>query len=84
MVRLGALTLIFFFQNVLVRRPVVYVWVRRAYLLFILVWLGWYANAQLSVVNLLALFGVIGGLGAMTSAKTAPEASQSLVAYDAR
>ncbi|HRY11108.1 MAG TPA: hypothetical protein P5544_14160 [Candidatus Nanopelagicales bacterium] len=32
----------------------------------------------------LALFGVIGGLGAMTSAKTAPEASQSLVAYDAR
>ena len=32
----------------------------------------------------LALFGVIGGLGAMTSAKTAPEVSQSLVAYDAR
>ncbi|QDP26206.1 NosR/NirI family protein [Bradyrhizobium cosmicum] len=50
---LGALTLIFFFQNVLVRRPAVYVWVRRGYLLFILVWLGWYANAQLSVVNVL-------------------------------
>ncbi|MBR0847933.1 regulatory protein NosR [Bradyrhizobium diazoefficiens] len=50
---LGALTLIFFFQNFLVRRPAVYVWVRRAYLLFILVWLGWYANAQLSVVNVL-------------------------------
>jgi NosR/NirI family nitrous oxide reductase transcriptional regulator len=50
---LGALTLIFFFQNVLVRRPTVYVWVRRGYLLFILVWLGWYANAQLSVVNVL-------------------------------
>ncbi len=50
---LGALTLIFFFQNVLVRRPAVYVWVRRVYLLFILVWLGWYANAQLSVVNVL-------------------------------
>ena len=50
---LGALTLIFFFQNQLVRRPKVYTWVRRAYLLFILVWLGWYANAQLSVVNVL-------------------------------
>ncbi len=50
---LGALTLTFFFQNQLVRRPKVYTWVRRAYLLFILVWLGWYANAQLSVVNVL-------------------------------
>jgi NosR/NirI family nitrous oxide reductase transcriptional regulator len=48
---LGALTLIFFFQNVLVRRPVLYTWVRRSYLAFVLVWLGWYANAQLSVVN---------------------------------
>lgn len=50
---LGMLTLIFFFQNVLVRRPQVYVWVRRVYLLFVLVWLGWYVNAQLSVVNVL-------------------------------
>ncbi|MEZ2145076.1 4Fe-4S binding protein [Bradyrhizobium sp. DN5] len=50
---LGALTLIFFFQNQLVRRPKVYTWVRRVYLAFILVWLGWYANAQLSVVNVL-------------------------------
>ena len=33
--------------------PTVYTWVRRGYLLFILVWLGWYANAQLSVVNVL-------------------------------
>jgi NosR/NirI family nitrous oxide reductase transcriptional regulator len=52
-VALGVLTMIFFFQNVLVRRPVVYTWVRRVYLLYILVWLGWYANAQLSVVNVL-------------------------------
>lgn len=50
---LGGLTLIFFFQNFLVRRPTVYTWVRRSYLVFILVWLGWYANAQLSVVNVL-------------------------------
>jgi NosR/NirI family nitrous oxide reductase transcriptional regulator len=48
---LAALTVIFFFQNILVRRPSLYTWVRRAYLAFVLVWLGWYANAQLSVVN---------------------------------
>lgn len=47
------LTGIFFFQDALVRRPAVYVWVRRAYLTFTLVWLGWYANAQLSVVNVI-------------------------------
>jgi NosR/NirI family transcriptional regulator, nitrous oxide reductase regulator len=50
---LGTLTLIFFFQNQLVRRPTVYVWVRRSYLAVILLWLGWYANGQLSVVNVL-------------------------------
>lgn len=48
-----ALTAIFFFQDWLVRRPRLYTWVRRGYLLFTLVWLGWYANAQLSVVNVL-------------------------------
>jgi NosR/NirI family nitrous oxide reductase transcriptional regulator len=47
------LTVIFFFQDWLVRRPVLHVWVRRSYLAFVLVWLGWYANAQLSVVNVL-------------------------------
>lgn len=52
-VALLVLTAIFFFQDSLVRRPKVYVWVRRAYLTFTLVWLGWYANAQLSVVNVL-------------------------------
>ncbi len=50
---IAVLTAIFFFQNALVRRPVVYTWIRRAFLLFTLVWLGWYANAQLSVVNVL-------------------------------
>ena len=51
----GLLTLtgIFFFQDWLVRRPKLFGWVRRGYLLFTLVWLGWYANAQLSVVNVL-------------------------------
>ena len=49
-----ALTGIFFFQNLLVRRPRLYVWVRRGFLAFTLLWLGWYANAQLSVVNVIA------------------------------
>ena len=56
---LGALTLIFFFQNVLVRQPTLYTWVRRAYLVFVLVWLGWYANAQLSVVNVMTFFNAL-------------------------
>lgn len=44
---------IFFFQNTLVKRPRFFKWLRRSYLLFILVWLGLYANTQLSVVNVL-------------------------------
>nr|WP_170109087.1 NosR/NirI family protein [Neorhizobium huautlense] len=47
------LTAIFFFQDWLVKRPALFAWIRRSYLLFTLVWLGWYANAQLSVVNVL-------------------------------
>lgn len=47
------LTAIFFFQDWLVQRPRLFGWVRRSYLLFTLVWLGWYANTQLSVVNVL-------------------------------
>lgn len=47
------LTAIFFFQDWLSRRPVTRVWGRRVFLLYSLVWLGWYANAQLSVVNVL-------------------------------
>ncbi|TCZ56015.1 regulatory protein NosR [Roseicella aquatilis] len=52
-VALGILTLIFFFQDQLVRRPTLYRWVRRGFLVWTLVWLGWYANAQLSVVNVI-------------------------------
>ncbi|WP_455274860.1 4Fe-4S binding protein [Rhizobium herbae] len=47
------LTGIFFFQDWLVKRPRLFAWVRNGYLLFTLVWLGWYAGAQLSVVNVL-------------------------------
>ena len=48
-----ALTGIFFFQDILVRRPVLYDRVRLAFLAFSLFWIGWYAQAQLSVVNIL-------------------------------
>ncbi|MCB4825063.1 NosR/NirI family protein [Roseicella aerolata] len=52
-VALMILTGIFFFQDHLVRRPALYRWVRRGFLIWTLVWLGWYANAQLSVVNVI-------------------------------
>lgn len=52
-IALLVLTAIFFFQSWLVSRPRLFAWIRRGYLLFTLVWLGWYANAQLSVVNVL-------------------------------
>lgn len=47
------LTGIFFFQDWLVKQPKLFAWVRNGYLVFTLFWLGWYANAQLSVVNVL-------------------------------
>lgn len=53
-VALILLTAIFFFQAALVKRPVLYDRVRIGYLVFTLFWLGWYAGAQLSVVNVLA------------------------------
>src|SRR5690606_7452450 len=50
---LAALTLIFFFQDLLVAREKLFDRVRLAYLALTLVWLGWVAGAQLSVVNVL-------------------------------
>lgn len=50
---LVVLTLIFFFQDVLVKREKLYDRVRLGYLTMTLVWLGWVAQAQLSVVNVL-------------------------------
>ena len=46
------LTLIFFAQNWLVRRPRLTLVVRVVFLLFTLGWIGGYAGAQLSVVNI--------------------------------
>ncbi len=51
---LVVLTLIFFFQDWLVKRPVLFDRLRLGYLAVTLFWLGWVAQAQLSVVNVLA------------------------------
>jgi len=48
---LVALTLIFFFQDWLVEHPVLFERLRTSFLLFSILWLGLYAKAQLSVVN---------------------------------
>ncbi|KJZ39574.1 transcriptional regulator NosR [Pseudomonas fluorescens] len=47
------LTAILFLQDKLTRRPRLMHWLRRGYLLFTVVFLGWYALGQLSVVNVL-------------------------------
>src|SRR5690606_17879334 len=44
---------VFFFQDQLTRYEVFYERFRLAFLTFSLVWIGWYAQAQLSVVNVL-------------------------------
>ncbi|MDK8875176.1 NosR/NirI family protein [Paracoccus sp. SSJ] len=51
------LTGVFFFQSFTTRNERAFYVFRMAYLTVTLVFLGWYANAQLSVVNLMALFG---------------------------
>lgn len=50
---LVVLMLIFLFQDWLAKRPRLKDGVRLAFLAFTLFWIGWYANAQLSVVNVL-------------------------------
>jgi NosR/NirI family transcriptional regulator, nitrous oxide reductase regulator len=56
---LAVLTVVFFFQTFFTRNERAFFWFRMAYLTVTLVFLGWYANAQLSVVNLMALFGAV-------------------------
>jgi len=55
LVMLTVLTAAFFFQMFLTRSARATYWFRMGFLTFTLVFLGWYAAAQLSVVNLLAL-----------------------------
>lgn len=54
---LGVLTIAFFFQNWITKSAKFVFWFRIGFLTLTLVFLGWYANAQLSIVNLMALGG---------------------------
>ena len=56
---LGVLTLIFFFQDWLAQRPVLTDRVRLGFLIFTLFGIGFYANAQLSVVNVMTFFNAL-------------------------
>ena len=56
---LAVLTLAFFFQGLATRNARAFFWFRIGFLTVTLVFLGWYADAQLSVVNLMALFGAL-------------------------
>ena len=49
---LGVLTLIFVFQARLSRSRQLHKWVRNGFLVFTLVWLGWIAGGQLSIVHI--------------------------------
>ena len=53
------LTGVFFFQMQVTRHERFTYWFRIGFLVFTLVGLGWYANAQLSVVNVLAFFSAV-------------------------
>lgn len=52
---LTVLTGVFFFQVQATRNARVFYWFRMSFLLVTLVFLGWHQNAQLSIVNLMAL-----------------------------
>ncbi|MGB3426098.1 MAG: 4Fe-4S binding protein [Castellaniella sp.] len=52
-IALLTLIMVFFFQNQIVKHEVFYRRFRTVFLIFTLFWIGWYAQAQLSVVNVL-------------------------------
>lgn len=64
---LAVLTGLLVFQRALVDRPVLYGRVRIIFLAVTLVWLGWFAGAQLSVVNVLTFSHALMGDFAWTS-----------------
>lgn len=53
------LTGIFFFQTFATKNERVFKIIRTSFLVFTLVFIGWYADAQLSVVNVLAVFSAL-------------------------
>lgn len=56
---LGILVLILLFQDWLVRRPKLLKYVRTGYLLFTLLFIGWYSLAQLSIIHVLTFINAI-------------------------
>ncbi|KAA1175973.1 regulatory protein NosR [Marinobacter salinexigens] len=50
---LGVLLFILFFQDWLVQKPKMMRWIRHGFLVYTLVFIGWYALGQLSIVNVL-------------------------------
>jgi NosR/NirI family nitrous oxide reductase transcriptional regulator len=53
------LTVIMLFQDWIVRRPVLYERLRMGYLLFTVFFIGWYALAQLSIVNVFTFVNAV-------------------------
>ena len=53
------LTAAFFFQMQLTKNERIAFWFRISFLVFTLFFLGWYTNAQLSIVNVLAFFSAV-------------------------
>ncbi len=58
-VALVVLVGIFFFQDQLTARPLLHDRLRLAFLAFALFWIGWYGQAQLSIVNVLTFFSAL-------------------------
>ena len=56
---LAFLTIILLFQDWLVRRPRFYEWTRHLFLIYTVVFIGWYSLAQLSIVNVLTFVHAI-------------------------
>ena len=59
LIALAWLNVIFFFQDWLVKHPRLTIRVRISFLFFTLFGIGYYANAQLSVVNVMAFFNAL-------------------------
>lgn len=53
------LTMILLFQDLLARRPRLLFWIRHGFLVYTVVFIGWYALAQLSVVNILTFTNAV-------------------------
>ncbi len=59
---LVALTLFLVFEDPIVRRRRLYHFLRYGFLAFAVIWIGWYAGAQLSVVNVVTFYqALLGG-----------------------